>query len=169
MACSTNGNRVLAATWDGAVYVSSNAAATWTLTSAPINLGAAVAISADGLRLAVAPADGPICISTNAGRAWTTAGLKNPPDWTPWSTNLSMVYWWYALGMSADGSKLAVGGTDCMFISADGGATWQQGAVSAEPQSFGFSADGTRLAVANYALSLSADGGSDLDGGGLYE
>jgi len=160
VACSTNGDRLLAATWDGAVYVSSDAAATWTLTSPPIYLGAAVAISADGLRLAVAPADGPICISTNAGGAWTTAGLKNPPDWTPWSTNLSLVYWWYALGMSADGSELAVGANDCMFLSADGGATWCQAAVPAAPQSFAFSADGTRLAVAGFALSLSADGGA---------
>ncbi len=160
VACSTNGNRLLAAMWDGGVYFSSDAAATWTLTSAPSNFWAAVAISPDGLRLAAAPCNGPIYISTNAGRAWTTAGLKNPPDWTPWSTNLSMLYWWYALAMSADGSKLGVGGVDSMFVSADGGTTWQQGAVPGAQQSIAFSADGTRLAVASYVLSLSADGGA---------
>jgi hypothetical protein len=161
VACSTNGNCLVAATWDGAVYFSSDAAATWILTSAlSNNFWSAVAISADGARLAAAPCNGPIYISTNAGRAWTSAGLKNPPDWTAWSTNLWMNYWWYALAMSADGSKLAVGGVDSMFISADGGATWWQGAVPWEPQSIAFSADGTRLAVAGYVLSLSADGGA---------
>ena len=161
VACSTNGDRLLAATWDGAVYFSGDAAATWTLTSAPSNnFWSAVAISADGTRLAAAPCNGPIYISTNAGRTWTTAGLRNPPYWTAWPTNFSMNYWWYALAMSADGSQLAVGGPESMFISADGGATWRQGAVSAGPQSIAFSADGTRVAVANFALSLSADNGA---------
>jgi uncharacterized membrane protein len=85
--------------------------------------------------------------------------MKNPPEWTPWPTNFSMNYWWYALAMSADGSKLAVGGVDSLFISADGGATWWQGAVP-EPQSIAFSADGSSLAVASYVLSLSADSGA---------
>jgi hypothetical protein len=162
VACSTNGDRVLAATWDGAVYFSSDSAATWTLTSAPSNWWAAVTISADGARLAAAPCNGPIYISTNAGRAWTTAGLTNPPEWTAWSTNLSTFshYWWYALAMSADGSKLAVGGPYSMFISSDGGATWWQGAVPWGPRSIALSADGTSLAVASPVLSLSSDSGA---------
>jgi photosystem II stability/assembly factor-like uncharacterized protein len=159
VACSTNGNRVLAATCDGGVCFSSDSGGTWALTSAPSNFWVAVAISADGMRLAAAPRNGPIYISTNAGSAWNSIGLRNAPDWTGWSTNLSTLYWWNALAMSADGSKLAIGGRDDIFISADGGATWRQAAGQGIEQSIAFSADGTRMAVASYVLSLSADGG----------
>jgi hypothetical protein len=160
VACSTNGDRLLAATCDGAVYFSSDAAATWTLTSAPTNFWAAVAISPDGTRLAAAPRNGLIYISTNAGQAWTSVGLRYAAHQTAWFTNLSMLYWWNVLAISPDGSKIAVGGRDSMFISADGGATWSEGAVPGPQQSIAFSADGTRLAVASYVLSLSADGGT---------
>jgi len=160
VACSTNGTCVLAATCDGAVYFSSDSGGTWTLTSATNNSWVAVAISPDGLRLAAAPRNGLIYISTNAGRAWTRVGLTYAPFTTAWLTNLSMLYWWNVLAISADGSKLAVGGNDALFISADGGVTWSQGAVRGVPQAIAFSADGTRLAVANHVLSMSADAGA---------
>jgi hypothetical protein len=148
VACSTNGNRVLAATCDGGVCFSSDSGGTWALTSAPSNFWVAVAISADGMRLAAAPRNGPIYISTNAGSAWNSIGLRNAPDWTGWSTNLSTLYWWNALAMSADGSKLAIGGRDDIFISADGGATWRQAAGQGIEQSIALSADGTKVAAA---------------------
>jgi photosystem II stability/assembly factor-like uncharacterized protein len=160
VACSTNGNRLLAATYDGAIYVSSDAAVTWTQTSVPSNSWAAVAVSADGLRLAAAPGSGPVYLSTNAGSAWTSVGLTNAPYWTAWSTNLSSLFWWNALAMSADGSKLAVGGKEDLFISTDAGATWRQAPSQQMEQSIAFSADGTKLAAASYVLCLSADGGA---------
>jgi hypothetical protein len=70
-----------------------------------------------------------------------------------------MLYWWNALAMSPDGSKLALGGRESIFISTDG-AAWSQGEVRGVPQAIAFSGDGTKLAVASYVLSLSTDGGA---------
>src|SRR5258706_11478533 len=48
VASSADGARLVASTWEGPIYVSTNSGATWTQTSAPLAHWNSVACSADG-------------------------------------------------------------------------------------------------------------------------
>jgi len=155
VACSTNGESLLAATFDGAVFLSNDSGATWTPASVASNMWFAVAMSADGTRMAAAPLQGLIYVSTNAGAAWMGAGPTNP---------LAIDSAWLGLAMSADGLKLAAvacrdaGG---IFTSGDGGGTWTQAGSPNYLLSVACSADGATVVASGQAgLYLSKDSGA---------
>ena len=93
LACSADGNNWLAVRRGGESYVSTDAGATWTTTSAPTIPWQSVASSADGTKLVAVSDSGPIYTSANSGISWS--GSAAP------STN------WQFVASSADGCKLA--------------------------------------------------------------
>jgi hypothetical protein len=136
------------------IYMSSDGGGSWTQTSSPTNLWAAVASSADGVKLVAAASydtnlqPGLIYTSTNAGASWAPTGAPS---------NV-----WVAVACSADGTRLlaataelGLGGPSPgqLFTSPDSGATWTQ---TVAPSNYWFSvassADGAKLvAVALFA------------------
>ena len=123
VASSADGTRLVAVCYplffalDG-IYVSTNAGATWNMTSAPsdpnINLWTAVASSADGVKLVavMGGGDGAIYTSANSGLTWhkTSAPIDD----------------YDCVASSADGTKLvaACNYGNGIYISSDSGANW---------------------------------------------
>ena len=118
VASSADGNRLAALVQGGeAVYISTNAGATWALRS-PSNggvVGDSIACSADGRILFVAGSAQIFC-STNSGAAWS-------PTASPSES-------WTSIACSADGTRVAGassirrGAAAGIFTSPDVGATW---------------------------------------------
>ena len=97
MACSTDGNKVVAATGaapsTGSIYTSTNRGGTWTKATVPNRYWVTVASSADGTRLiAAAAGPGPLYTSADSGATWTSNSLS-PKVWS-------------SVASSADGTKL---------------------------------------------------------------
>jgi hypothetical protein len=91
VASSANGIKLVAAVDDGSIYVSTNAGATWTATSAPAEDWRSLASSSDGTKL-IAASNGPIYTSNDSGTTWI-------------SNNVPGGYW-RAVASSADGNIL---------------------------------------------------------------
>ena len=100
VASSADGNRLVAAVYSGAIYVSADSGASWMPTTAPTGNWMAVASSADGSKLIALQGGGlfipgpgyggPVYTSTDSGATWTS---NNVPDA-------------FAVASSADGNKL---------------------------------------------------------------
>jgi hypothetical protein len=158
MASSADGNKLAALVQGGeVVYTSTNAGATWTLSS-PANGGVqgdSIACSADGNILYIA-GNTQIYHSTNSGASWNATGSPSES--------------WTAITCSAYGTRLAAtsairrGATAGIFTSQDEGATWTFTTAPSEPwTAIACSADGSKLAGADeFAESIytSADVGS---------
>ncbi len=158
LASSADGNTLAALVQGGeAVYISTNAGGSWTLSS-PANggvIGSGIACSVDGKILYFAGTT-QIYSSTNSGATW------NP--------TLSPLANWTAVACSADGMRVAGssairrGSPSGIITSPDGGATWN----STTPPLDAFlalasSADGSKLVGADLtasAIYISADGGN---------
>jgi hypothetical protein len=120
VACSTNGSNLVAVSMEtqtsatgGPIFVSTNAGASWTTTSAPQEVWESVASSADGNKLvAIENSYGGIYTSTNAGATWSLRNLT------------SLYPHWNSVASSADGCRLVVAGAGKVIFSADSGATW---------------------------------------------
>lgn len=97
IACSTNGEKVVASAYGGLIYTSTNSGVSWITNDVPVTNWNCVASSADGTRLAAVfdGSPGGIYTSTNSGATWT---LNTP-------TNA----FWYSTALSADGNKLFTG------------------------------------------------------------
>ncbi len=155
---SADGNTIAALVQGGeAVYLSTNAGATWTLSS-PGNggaVGSSIACSADGRILYFAGTTQVYC-STNSGAAW------NP--------TLSPLANWTSVACSADGTRLAGasafrrGSPSGIITSPDGGNTWNSTTPPTDAWlAVASSADGNRLMGANLtasAIYISSDGGN---------
>ena len=88
--CSADGRTIVAAVYEGPVYISTDSGATWTQTVAPISSSSSsVASSADGTKL-LAIELGLIFVSTNTGVTWSSTSPNKQ---------------WYALASSADGCE----------------------------------------------------------------
>lgn len=129
------------------IYVSTNAGATWTKTTAPLAPWQSVASSADGKRLAAVAYSGLVFTSTNGGSTWAS---NNPVMGVAWS----------AVASSADGAKLAIAASGSgIYISANGGATWPSSdAPPTNWASLASSADGSRMVAAQLGDYLNANG-----------
>ena len=128
------------------IFTSTNSGVTWTESTAPSNYWSAVASSADGVRLAATTASdlsgfqgtGSIYTSLDSGTTWTRASLPSNS--------------WYSIASSADGNTLAVLSWTNIYISKNGGTTWNQ----TEPaevyywSSICISEDGAKLAAASH-------------------
>jgi hypothetical protein len=129
------------------IYVSTNAGATWNMTSAPsdpnTNLWTAVASSADGVKLVavMGGGDGAIYTSANSGLTWhkTSAPIDD----------------YDCVASSADGTKLvaACNYGNGIYISSDSGANWVNTYNGRQFggqfwRSVGISADGSKMVAA---------------------
>lgn len=111
VASSANGSYLLAASYGGQLYMSSNAGSSW---AAVGSLGSAkwdaVALSADGSKMAAAISNGTIYVSSNYGASWQSHGPTGN---------------WVSIASSSDGSKLvAVASQGGIYTSSNWGNTW---------------------------------------------
>src|SRR5262249_9555587 len=148
IASSADGTRLVAAAGhEKQIYTSADSGLTWVSNNIPFlpTFWQCVAMSADGRVLGVVGVgtNNTFYMSTNSAASWfPVLSLKNA--------------WWISIGMSADGSKLIVLGTEPEFIvtSTNFGATWtQQTAAPVPVNPYGWgpsasSADGTKLYAA---------------------
>ena len=94
VACSADGNKLVAVADSGSIYVSTNSGAIWmAATNAPSENWVCVAISADGSKMAAGIDGGTIYTSTNYGTIWKPT--KAPTNF------------WESITCSADGTHLA--------------------------------------------------------------
>jgi hypothetical protein len=145
VACSADGTKWTAVAVGSAagVYLSTNSAATWTLSLVPglrWEFGAVVS-SADGTQLAAAGGSaqfgGPIYLSTDAGGAWTpTLGFAPGVKWR-------------SVACSADGNTIVAGGLGPLVTSTNRGTTWTFAAVYEDWLSVASSADGSKRVAAS--------------------
>jgi|GEM_PF-1619226 len=166
VASSADGNKLAALVENGgAVYTSTNAGATWTLSS-PANAairGSAIACSADGSIIYAAgftdvsgSLAGQIYRSADSGATWTLTGA-------PYKS-------WTSIACSADGSQIAgassqrLGFGQGILISVDKGTNWTFAPAPNDPWiSIASSADGAKLVAADLvaaAIYTSVDGGN---------
>jgi len=144
--------RILSLVAFGSFFTANLAPAqTWTLTSAPTNNWAGVAMSADGAKIvAVAgggSAIGPIYSSTNSGATWIS---NDAPKLD-----------WIAICSSADGTKLAAN-IDGGGIWTNSGTSWKQTPSPATgflPSSIASAADGNTLLAGAFPTYLSTNRG----------
>jgi hypothetical protein len=105
IACSADGNQLVAGAYTNGIYLSTNAGVDWKKTSAPAEAWFGMASSADGQKLVAMaylfkhstedPLGGPIYHSTDGGNSWTKTsapGLKwyyvvSSASNDPWLTN----------------------------------------------------------------------------------
>jgi hypothetical protein len=144
IACSADGQKLVAANgtgWaapPGNVYISTDAGATWSPTTAPAASWTCVASSAAATCLVAASASGPIYVSTNSGASWA---LTDTPSRL-----------WASLACSASGATMCgVGFYDLTICtSTNFGRDWLQFSDSTVDGPFAgvaSSADGTKLVV----------------------
>lgn len=95
VACSADGNKIIAAPASGLAYVSSDFGATWIQPSLASANWSSVASSADGTKLVATINGGLIFTSTDSGNTWIAqnSGSRN----------------WSSVACSADGTKLIAG------------------------------------------------------------
>lgn len=161
------------------LLTSSDGGVTWTRNAAA---GAHdwydVALSADGSKIAAITASGDVYLSNNFGTTWTVLTTLEHNFPTTGGSSVQM-----KIAMSPDGTQLAVSedglttsynsgwvytGTNYIYTSADGGASWSQRATpvdsgSVSIQDLSMSSDAKTLAFVTYGsnshLYLSKDGG----------
>jgi len=120
IACSADGAKLVAASWGGGIYTSSDSGQTWASNNiAPQNYWC-VASSADGTKLAATVSGSPgasIWASKNSGTNWYRTGAATGG----WQNYMG-------IASSADGTKLAATGAYApnryVYFSSDGGTNW---------------------------------------------
>jgi sugar lactone lactonase YvrE len=129
VASSGDGTTLAACSYDGIIYTSTNAGATWISNNVPSVYWESIAVSPDGTVLAAASSSGGCYISTNAGAIW-----QLNPD----AREGSPVF-------SADGTRLVVMGTG-LFTSTNSGATWTSN-NNISGGDISLSGDGTKMLI----------------------
>ena len=149
VASSADGIKLMAAQFNGSIYVSTNAGGTWKTTTAPTGKAwTSVASSTDGSNLVAVAFYSGIYTSKNAGATWSQSGAP--------------VAEWTSVASSTNGTVLYAATYDSfLFVSTNAGTTWAQAAGPAYWGPLACSADGVRLAaVANGLLTMSGDTGA---------
>lgn len=147
IACSADGEWVVAAASNGFVYTTPSPASDWIPRSVAQGL-AAVASSEDGQKLVASTGPGFIYTSTNAGGTWTQRAETRT---------------WSAVASSADGERLVAlefdGGVS---ISIDSGVTWTAELTEETPwwSAVASSATGQRILAASLDGALYSRGGT---------
>jgi hypothetical protein len=147
IACSADGNKLVALLATSYVYIiSTNSGANWVTNSEPqmgssIGSWNSIASSADGTRLVATSASSSLWASTNSGATWI-------------SNNVTGVSAWKSVALSAEGTKVVAvdGGSSVglIYTSTNSGITWNSTIAPANPWiSVASSADGTKLAAAS--------------------
>jgi Neuraminidase (sialidase) len=175
-AVSSDGNRIVAATLDGRMVMSSDRGATFSAVTLPIGVTApsfeSVTLSDDGSRIAAAAMNGPVIVGNVAEDGAVT--------WiTP--TGLPATAGWRSIDSSATGQVMvAVAEDPAAFISTDAGATWAPLTVAiGDPAApvldqnwyrVKVSGDGNTIALAANAFGGSSGNGIYVskDGGGTF-
>jgi photosystem II stability/assembly factor-like uncharacterized protein len=138
VACSADGNKLVAPTLTDGIYISTDSGITWAQTSAPNSPWSCVASSADGTKLVAGLDPGGIYASPDSGTTWTPTGAPENS--------------WQDIACSADGRNLvASSGGDSLFVSTDSGGSWKR--TSTPVRTWGHvasSADGVRLVAAAF-------------------
>ncbi len=135
VACSANGNTLVAAVYDGPIYTSTDNGASWKVSSYIAGPYSHVASSSDGTHLAACENGGKIHTSADGGAHWTSPASPG-----------SM--YWSAIASSSDGSILAACESGSLWMSTDSGSTWSQtSAPSVDWKDICMSSDGTHLAA----------------------
>lgn len=149
IASSADGGKLIAASFRGSIYTSSDSGVTWAVSSnAPVSDWIAVGSSADGVKLAALNTgnspiynEGVIYTSTDSGTTWTNI----------YAPSMAL----NCMALSADGTTLIVGdwndfGADSLIYSSTNfGATWVTNSAPSEYwNSVATSANGTRFAAA---------------------
>ena len=150
---SSNGTIVLAVTYSGTIYISSNSGSSFNQKTPPAgstNLRG-TAISSDGTKMYIAAGNG-ILVSTDSGSTWS---LKSITGSGP-----------YEISTSSDGSKVATSlySSATIMYSSDYGSTWTSKSPLGSASTYGISmsGDGSRLVVPRYTTNqvfYSADSG----------
>ena len=145
IACSTNGNIVVAVATGGGIYISKNHGWTWQPTTAPLSNWGAVACSGSGRDIVACSIDYGFFMSHDGGDHWIVSNQAPGGEWD-------------GVTMSVDGRKIAaVDFYDTLvYRSNNSGASWESNSIVApdSPEgSYGFSRsiagtpDGTKLMV----------------------
>lgn len=116
IACSADGKVVLACSFPGGLYLSTDSAANMTQVSIGSAYWQSTAVSADGSSLLMASEyRGSVWFSTDNGANWNESSLGSGDD-----------FYWNSVGCSSDGMvAMAIdGGTGKIFLSKDKCATW---------------------------------------------
>jgi hypothetical protein len=171
VASSTDGTKLVATTYGGNIYTSTDSGVTWTPRATQQDWGQ-VASSADGTKLIAVVPYGYIYTSIDSGETWTPRATPQRWTWVASSADgtklVATVYGGYiytsadagvtwtqrgasegSVASSADGNKLVICGLHGIFTSADAGVTWTQRTTS-ECKALASSADGTKLVAAMY-------------------
>jgi hypothetical protein len=132
---SASGNRIVAAQYEGGLYMSVNGGVNWTQITT-INAGVnppfeSVTVSRDGQRIVAAVQNGSLYASSNAGATWTTGTLVGGAALTgPWRSVDSS----RSTDPLSDGMiVMAAAQNGDIYRSIDGGLTWSLSPVVVDP------------------------------------
>jgi hypothetical protein len=150
VACSSNGMVIVAATGDATIYTTTNCGSAWATANTPPESWSSVACSADGTRQfavsigsggsgieAVWLWHGAIFTSTNSGASWTQTSAPND--------------YWESVACSTDGTKIVacaeeeIPPSTTLWISRDGGTSWQSSEWPDARATVASSGDGSKL------------------------
>jgi len=152
IASSADGARLVLASWNNQIQISTNSGATWTGTGSADQY-TTVACSADGTKLVAAGWNSSaIYTSTDSGATWTRHDV-------PYNS-------WWSSACSADGTKMVVVGRGCpIYLSSNAGDTWTEvtNAPQAEWLSVLMSGDGNKIVAwdgSDYLIYVSTNYGT---------
>lgn len=145
---AASGGRLIASTWPGPVFMSSDGGNTWVPRLAA-RWANAVAMSADGRVCLVGCHSESVYLSTDGGANWRVVDAVGRAGWQ-------------GAWVSPDGRHLWL--TDpnqgCAHVSTDGGLNWERREPGFSGMWVSGSGDGTRMLMSNrFELQLSTDGG----------
>ena len=146
IASSLDGKKLFTASFEGALFTSTNSGLNWTRRENP-RKWIAGASSADGTMLVAAVSGGQLYTSGDSGTTWVARENNR---------------YWISIASSADGANLAAlveGGQ--IYVSSDAGESWVPRGAALNWRSIASSADGSLLLAAENAgrLYLSRDAG----------
>jgi|GEM_PF-4442823 len=158
IASSADGTKLAGTSYGDSIYTSDDSGETWTRQEGS---GAEnwyfIAYSGDGTKIIAAELSGSIFTSSDSGVTWVEAPDSGINPQTEYES------YWNMVGSSADGMKLFAGGDRGLFVSIDGGQTWD---INTYPDGYypydvEVSADGTTLVTAaeGQNIQTSADMG----------
>jgi|ERR1017187_100011 hypothetical protein len=127
LACSADGNKIIAAAAGDKIYVTTNFGTSWAATASSTDGWSSVAANVDGTRLIAS--GNATYVSTNSGGSWRLA--------TPQTG---------VVASSADGVKLIVAG-NAIYTSSNSGVTWTSNSVPGGWSCVASSADGSEQVV----------------------